>query len=99
MKNQKGRYLGAHPPGTAYSILKEMDVCETLFDKMQTPYIVIQGGIDLSVDLFAPIDLETKSLSNDKTTLYYKEMWHDILVQEEIKEIAPKVAAWIKKRV
>ncbi len=49
---------------------------------METSYFVIQGGIDRSVDLFAPIDLETKSKSNDKTTLYYKEMWHDILVEE-----------------
>lgn len=49
---------------------------------METPYFVIQGGIDMTVDLFAPIDLETKSKTNDKTTLYYKEMWHDILVEE-----------------
>lgn len=98
MKNDKGRYLGAHPPGTAYSLLKEMDVCETLFSKMETPYLLIQGGIDSSVDLFAPIDLETRSQTNDKTTLYYKEMWHDVLIEEEIKEIAPKVAEWVKKR-
>jgi hypothetical protein len=49
---------------------------------METPYLAIQGGIDRSVDPFAPIDLEKKSKSNDKTTLYYKEMWHDILVEE-----------------
>lgn len=44
--------------------------------------MLIQGGIDIIVDLFAPIDLESKSKSSDKTTLYYKQMWHDILVEE-----------------
>jgi alpha-beta hydrolase superfamily lysophospholipase len=65
---------------------------------METPYLSIQGGIDSIVDVFAPIDLETRTQTNDKTTLYYKEMWHDVLIEEEIKEIAPKVAEWVKKR-
>lgn len=47
---------------------------------MQTPYLCIQGGVDKSVDLFAPLDLEKESISKDKTTIYYKELWHDILM-------------------
>ncbi len=47
---------------------------------MKTPYLCIQGGMDINVDLFAPLDLEKQSISTDKTTIYYKEVWHDILV-------------------
>ena len=80
MKQEKGRYIGPHPPGTAYSILKEMDSCDQDFNKMQISYLCVQGGVDKSVDLFAPLDLEKESISKDKTTIYYKEMWHDVLM-------------------
>lgn len=66
---------------------------------MSVPYLCIQGGVDKSVDMFAPLDLEKESPSKDKTTIYFRDVWHDILVDEEIKDIAMIVAKWIKQRI
>lgn len=58
IKKDQGRYLGNHPPGTAYFLLKELDTLNLSFKDMKTPYLCIQAGMDTSVDLFAPLDLE-----------------------------------------
>lgn len=42
------------------------------------PYLLIQSGKDKLVDLFAPLDLEDKAQTKDKTTVYYKDMWHSV---------------------
>lgn len=47
---------------------------------MSVPYLCIQGGVDKSVDMFAPLDLEKESPSKDKTTIYFRDVWHDVLV-------------------
>ncbi len=47
---------------------------------MKTPYLCIQGGMDRFVDVFAPLDLERSAVSKDKTTIYFKEMWHDFII-------------------
>jgi pimeloyl-ACP methyl ester carboxylesterase len=58
MKKDEGRYLGNHPPGSAYILLKELDTLSESFKLMKTPYLCIQAGMDTAVDLFAPLDLE-----------------------------------------
>ena len=40
--------------------------------------------METAVDLFAPLDLEREAPVTDKTTIYFKEMWHDVLIEEEI---------------
>lgn len=65
---------------------------------MKTPYLCIQAGMDTAVDLFAPLDLEKQAPVKDKTTIYFKDMWHDVLIEEEIQEVSPIVAFWIKER-
>src|SRR5690348_8552201 len=44
IEKDKGRYLGGNLPGTAYSILKEMDNMDKVFHKMKTPYILFKVG-------------------------------------------------------
>ena len=55
-----------------------MEQVQNSYDKLELPYIVIQGAVDKLADPFAPIDLENKSPSKDKTTIIAKEMWHTI---------------------
>jgi hypothetical protein len=39
---------------------------------------MIQSGVDKLVDPFLAIDLERKSKTNDKHTIYCKDMWHTV---------------------
>ena len=66
---------------------------------METPYIVIQGGVDKLVDLFAPLDLEKESPCKDKTTVYIKSMWHSLFYEEEILNVTEIIVDWISKRI
>jgi len=57
IKEDADSYSGPHVFATTASILEEMKWVSSNFKKMQTPYIVFQGGIDKYVDPFGPIDL------------------------------------------
>lgn len=39
-------------------MLEEMSWISSNFEKLETPYIIFQGGVDKLVDPFAEIDLE-----------------------------------------
>jgi len=59
-----------------------MNETSTRFSEFEVPYILFQGGVDKTVDLFAPLDLEKQCQSTDKTTVYFKDMWHCIPFEE-----------------
>ena len=60
---------------------------------------MFQGGVDKSVDLFAPLDLEKHSPSKDKTTVYIKSMWHSTFYEEELSEVVEMCIDWLGKRI
>ena len=79
--SDKHNYLGRLMPGTYRVALSAGDITPKLFKKFKAPYILFQGGVDKIVDPFAPIDLERECKSTDKTTVYFKNMWHSIVYE------------------
>lgn len=69
-------YNDKHIPGSVRVALTAMEEIEKSYQDFSNDYILFQGGVDKSVDLFAPLDLEKTCKSNDKTTVYIKSMWH-----------------------
>lgn len=53
-------------PGSITNILDAMEETSKQYQVLETPFLAIQGGMDKSVDLFAPIDLIQQSPSKDK---------------------------------
>lgn len=47
------------------------------------------GGVDKMVDPDVATDLMRDSPSLDKTMIYKENMWHNIILEEEIEEILP----------
>ena len=76
LKEDKDSYHGPHVFGTVNAVVEGMKWIPKNFSKLETSYILFQGGIDKYVDLFAPIDMEKESLTKDKTTVFYRNMWH-----------------------
>ena len=81
-------YNNRHISGSVRVVLNAMEEIEKCYKDFKTSYILFQGGVDKSVDVFAPIDLEKQSQAKDKTTVYFKDMWHSAFYEEEIEEIA-----------
>jgi hypothetical protein len=44
-------------PGAITAILDAMEEVSKLYNALSVPYLAIQGGMDKSIDLFAPLDL------------------------------------------
>ena len=57
-------------PGSVRNVLNGINEVSSSFELFKTPYIVFEGLVDKIVDLFAPLDLEELSASEDKTTVY-----------------------------
>ena len=65
-------YNDKHVPGSVRVALNAMEEVEKSYHEFKTSYILFQAGVDKSVDLFAPLDLEKQCQSKDKTTIYAK---------------------------
>ncbi|CAD8069120.1 unnamed protein product [Paramecium sonneborni] len=86
-------------PKTISTVTVSMKESESMYRQLNTPWIVIQGGIDKLVDPDLAQILERESPSQDKTVLFYENLWHDIWHEEEIQDIIPKVIQWLNQRV
>ncbi|CAD8109352.1 unnamed protein product [Paramecium primaurelia] len=86
-------------PKTISTITVSMKECESMYGQLQTPWIVIQGGLDKLVDPDLAFTLQKESPSKDKTVLYYENLWHDVWHEEEIHDIIPKVIQWLNQRI
>lgn len=51
------------------------------------------------VDPFLGIDLERQCKSQDKTVVYWKEMWHAVFAEDELPEVIEAVTEWMGARV
>ncbi|KAM3131417.1 hypothetical protein pb186bvf_016489 [Paramecium bursaria] len=86
-------------PGTAATIMKAMQDAPDLYNQLRTPWLCVQGGLDKLVDPDLAEELHIKSPAEDKTVLYYDNMWHDVWHEEEIYDILPKVVEWVRLRL
>jgi esterase/lipase len=59
-----------------------MEEIEGEWDKFTSPFILIQSGMDKSVDPFLGIDFEKACKSKDKTVIYFKDMWHTVFAED-----------------
>lgn len=99
MKEDPLNYTGKHVSGTTMGIINHMTYISENYYRLETPYIFFQGGNDKLVDPCACIDLERESVSKDKTTVIYRDMWHEIPYEPEYEEICDLTAKWLKSRV
>jgi alpha-beta hydrolase superfamily lysophospholipase len=76
-----------------------MEEVSELYHEFDSNYILFQAGVDKLVDLFAPLDLEKQCKSKDKTTIYCKDMWHSVFMEDEIDEIWSICVDWLIKRI
>lgn len=63
-------------PGTAATILSAMQESERMYEKLQCPWLIIQGGVDKLVDPDVAVELYKRSPSTDKEILFYEECWY-----------------------
>lgn len=91
-------YNGRHIPGSIRAVLNAMEQIEKEYHLFETPYILFQAGVDKLVDPFAPLDLEKSCKAKDKTTIYMKDMWHSIYMEEEIKHVVDLAIEWLSLR-
>jgi alpha-beta hydrolase superfamily lysophospholipase len=61
--------------------------------------VLFQAGVDKLVDPFAPLDLERACRTKDKTTIYMKDMWHSIYMEEGIKHVVDLALEWLQQRI
>ncbi|CAD8131890.1 unnamed protein product [Paramecium pentaurelia] len=85
-------------PGTARVLLKMMRDAPNTFKNYKKPFLIISGGMDQIVDPDVGHELMKLSTSTDKELIYYENMWHDCIAEQEILEIIPQLIKWIKKR-
>lgn len=78
MLADKLNYNDGIVPHTATAVINAMDELSSALSKIIVPFIIFQGTDDKLVDLFGPLDLEEQSPSKDKTTVYFRGMWHNV---------------------
>jgi hypothetical protein len=76
MVTDKHRYTGQFVAGSVRAVYKGMEEAESLFSAFSLPYLVVQSGIEKVIDPFAVLDLEERSPSPDKTSIFIPTMWH-----------------------
>lgn len=76
-----------------------MEEIEGEWDRFTHPFILVQSGVDKLVDPFLGIDFEKRCKSQDKTVIYFKDMWHAVFAEEEVPDVVEAVTEWLSPRV
>ncbi|CAD8142583.1 unnamed protein product [Paramecium octaurelia] len=85
-------------PGTGRVLLKLLRETPSTFKNYKKSFLIISGGMDQIIDPDVGHELMKQSTSPDKEHIYYENMWHDCIAEQEILEIIPQIVRWIKKR-
>ncbi len=72
---------------TAWTMLTTMLNFSKQFKHLQTPYLIVQSGMDKLIDPFLAIDLEKFSPSKDKTTVLIYDMWHNVWMDDKKEDV------------
>jgi len=81
---------------TAWTMLATMLNFAKQFKNLETPYLLVQSGMDKLVDPFLSVDLERVSPSKDKTTVIIQDMWHNVWFDEKKEDIMKIVEEWLE---
>ena len=92
-------YKGGIRMGTIRSIVNAMNFTSVNIERFNVPFVMVQGGTDQLVDLECNVDFYEKSPAKDKTFVFYENMWHDVVHEEEIFEILDYLSKWFEKRI
>lgn len=92
-------YKGGIRPTTIASFVTAMDFTSQNLEKFNVPFVLVQGGMDVTVDVECNIDLVEKSQSKDKTLVFYENLWHDVMHEQEIYEILEFLGNWVEERI
>jgi acylglycerol lipase len=86
---------------TAHMLVETMDKSPDTFKDYNSPFMIVQGGLDKLVNPDVAFELFARSRTapEDKEILFYENMWHDIWHEDEIGEICVKMAEWINIRL
>ncbi|KRX02516.1 hypothetical protein PPERSA_11856 [Pseudocohnilembus persalinus] len=91
-------YTGKVIPGSVKTILDLTDLCYESYEKLTTPFLVIQGGMDKLVDSDLAKELIQRSPSKDQTVFFYEDLWHSVILEEEYPDIVQKIQEWLRER-
>ena len=81
------------------ALLESMNQCEITFKDYKADYLMFMGAKDTIINNECSITLYLQCKSEDKTLYFYENLWHDVLHEEEMFDIVPKVIEWIKHRI
>ena len=94
-KNDKKNKKKSTPISTLKAVLKGMSECEETFHLYESNVIVFMGGMDKVVNSNVTFNFILNSKSVKKKLYYYKNLYHNVLLEVEIYDIIVKLKDWL----
>jgi alpha-beta hydrolase superfamily lysophospholipase len=87
------------PASTLKAVLNGISKCEESFGNYTTDVLIFMGGKDKVISAKGAFDFITRAQSKEKKLYYYENLYHNILLEEEIYDIIVKIKEWMKKYI
>lgn len=84
------------PASTLKAVLNGISKCEENFQNYISNVLVFMGGKDKVINANGAFDFIIKAKSKVKKLYYYENLYHNVLLEEEIYDIIIKIKEWIK---
>ena len=86
--------------GTLNALLQQCKLLTSEINKShENSILIIVPGVDKLVSFDDMINYYEQSEVKDKTIWLYPNMWHVVLLEEEIVDIMPRLNVWMKERI
>lgn len=92
-------YTGKMQISTAAAVLTGLKMLQKELVKITVPVVIVQGGNDNIISPEESRKFVEECKSEDKEFWFYEEMYHDVLFEPEIEDIAVKALEWISCRL
>ena len=91
---KKARKKGT-PASTLKSVLQGMSQCEETFHLYNSNVIVFMGGMDKVINSNIAFTFIQNAKSINKKLYFYQNLYHNVLLEEEIYDIIKKLKEWL----
>jgi len=98
-KSDKLMFYGKSKVGSLINVLDSLAEARKVMKSFDIPFLFVQGGKDKKVNPVGSFEFMEKAKSQDKTLLFYPDLWHDILHEPEIWGIFRRVINWCNQRL
>jgi acylglycerol lipase len=92
-------FHGKTPARLAAELLRAITQANAGLDKLNLPFITLQGGLDRIVDPGGAALLYEKAGSTDKTLKIYDGLYHEVHNEPERQKVFEDMEAWLDKHV